>query len=125
MAWWDHEELKSPEDRSDRYKAAFPEEYRNMQTNVRQPWKMHQDDSLTTPRRITIEPKATYFLTATDDDGCGCDPVINEECDSIEVVLQRCQEIEDDFKDYSGAPTFYVVKGVEVKIKKAGYVVER
>ena len=28
MAWWDHEELKSPADRSDRYKEAFPQEYK-------------------------------------------------------------------------------------------------
>ena len=27
MAWWDHEELKSKSDRSDRYKVSFPEEY--------------------------------------------------------------------------------------------------
>jgi hypothetical protein len=27
MAWWDHEELKSPADRSDRYKLTFPDEY--------------------------------------------------------------------------------------------------
>jgi len=27
MAWWDHEELKAPEDRSDRYKRTFPEKY--------------------------------------------------------------------------------------------------
>jgi hypothetical protein len=27
MAWWDHEELKSLPDRSDRYKVAFPEHY--------------------------------------------------------------------------------------------------
>lgn len=27
MAWWDHEELKAPADRSDRYKVAFPNEY--------------------------------------------------------------------------------------------------
>jgi hypothetical protein len=27
MAWWDHEELKAPEDRSDRYKRTFPDEY--------------------------------------------------------------------------------------------------
>lgn len=27
MAWWDHEELKSPEHRSDNYKLAFPDEY--------------------------------------------------------------------------------------------------
>lgn len=27
MAWWDHEELKSPADRSDRYIVSFPDEY--------------------------------------------------------------------------------------------------
>lgn len=27
MAWFDHEELKAPMDRSDRYKIAFPDEY--------------------------------------------------------------------------------------------------
>jgi hypothetical protein len=27
MAWWDHEELKAPADRSDRYVLAFPSEY--------------------------------------------------------------------------------------------------
>lgn len=27
MAWWDHEELKAPEDRSLRYKMSFPKEY--------------------------------------------------------------------------------------------------
>lgn len=27
MAWWDHEDLKSPKDKSDRYKVTFPEEY--------------------------------------------------------------------------------------------------
>jgi hypothetical protein len=27
MAWWDHEDLKSPENKSDRYKLAFPEHY--------------------------------------------------------------------------------------------------
>ena len=27
MAWWDHEELKAHEDRSDKYKLAFPNEY--------------------------------------------------------------------------------------------------
>lgn len=34
MAWWDHEELKQPENRSDRYKLAFPEEYDH--TEIRQ-----------------------------------------------------------------------------------------
>lgn len=29
MAWWDHEELKAPENRSDRYILAFPSEYPN------------------------------------------------------------------------------------------------
>ena len=28
MAWWDHEELKSLENRSERYKREFPEEYK-------------------------------------------------------------------------------------------------
>lgn len=27
MDWWDHEELKSPDDRSEKYKVAFPDEY--------------------------------------------------------------------------------------------------
>lgn len=27
MAWWDHEELKSKDSRSDRYILAFPNEY--------------------------------------------------------------------------------------------------
>ncbi len=28
MAWWDHEELKDPRYRSDRYITAFPSEYK-------------------------------------------------------------------------------------------------
>lgn len=31
MAWWDHEELKSPNDRSDRYIVTFPREYTSKQ----------------------------------------------------------------------------------------------
>ena len=34
MAWWDHEELKAPEDRSARYKRAFPEEYEERNTMI-------------------------------------------------------------------------------------------
>ena len=125
MAWWDHEDLKSPENKSDRYKAAFPKEYTDVQTN-RKPWQMHQDDTLTTQRRITIEEPARFYLTAIDEDGNGADPVIAEEYDTIDAVLDRCAEVELEFKDYGGStPTFTIIKGHVVKVKKAGYVVER
>lgn len=34
MAWWDHEELKSHENRSDRYILAFPEKYTIAKVNA-------------------------------------------------------------------------------------------
>lgn len=82
MAWWDHEELKDPKYRSDRYKLAFPtgytqeeideartrQEQRDMTTRdtlgVPDPWKMHQDESggIPTPPPPALQPPLENLL---------------------------------------------------------------
>lgn len=69
MAWWDHEELKDPKYRSDRYKLAFPTGYtqqeldearaRQEQSDMTTPWKMHQDQSggIPAPPPAPLEPQ--------------------------------------------------------------------
>lgn len=65
MAWWDHEELKAPENRSDRYKVTFPEEFSSREVAEAQ------------ARLIIIKPLSIQALTQKVDYAkcptCGCD----------------------------------------------------
>lgn len=128
MAWWDHEELKAPADRSDRYKKAFPEEYEDMQTN-RRPWQMHVDRSLEEQQKMAgakrqRDPKERFFIFVTDENDYAVEDYKDEEHPDLVTALERIGEIEDEMIGEGNKPTFILIRGVEIKIKKAGYTVD-
>ena len=61
MAWYDHEELKAPEDRSERYRKAFPEEYTSSVEVVFSAYKIREKISkewVRTYNRETFETRS-------------------------------------------------------------------
>lgn len=94
MAWWDHEELKSPQNRSDRYKVAFPGEYtqqevdeaRKRQENREMSFRMHQDLTGGIPEPAPEKPVS--FVTEFGLDSADNSQTVTEQFDPVKTPLR-------------------------------------
>lgn len=149
MPWWDHEELKQPEYRSERYKRTFPQEYEHMNNK---PWQMHKDNSLGPDGKLKPQPRAVW-ATGTPQPIPRDEPpkpevvdqsrpdkffVLVSGADSYEFgVVESFSDVEDALEfaeeqreEYlaavgDGEPIVTIVYGREVKVKRSGYVIDR
>lgn len=114
-----------------------------------QPWMMHQDDSGGIPPPAPVQPPEalsgghrvgglTNGLTEEEDSKAGTEPssyiivgeddynenAVYETCDTLEEALERLNELADDDECNETPRDYRLFFGTEIKIKKAGYVVD-
>lgn len=100
-----------------------------MQTN-RRPWRMHVDRSMEEQQKMagakaTRDPKAKFFIHVLNEYDNHVEGYADEEHPDLMTALERISEIEEEVLDETGnRPTFKLVRGVEIKVKKAGYTVD-
>lgn len=79
MAWWDHEELKAPDDRSDKYKTTFPSEYTKEEEEVDAAYaRLHKESAMSEGEKkrtrlsdVVDMPQFEAYCDAVDDPAMG------------------------------------------------------
>lgn len=101
-----------------------------MQTNRRPQWRMHVDRSLEEGLKMAgakpgRDPKAKFYIVVSDEYDNIVEGYGDEEHPDLVTALERIAEIEEELEGEGVAqPSFKLIRGVEIKVKKAGYVVD-